>query len=569
MFKLFKKKSSEIDSFMLQQHLSQGPSTIGIDIGVASVNVAQSALYKGQVTLIKTRVVDIFPKEGELKEEATLRSLYIALEDFPRKNAKFVCVVKCPHTVARKVIVPYMPADELRGAVLLEAKHSIPFALEDAVADFNVVEEVIEKGIEKLSVIVAAAPRTTINKILSYFVVKKAKPFAGKITKKFDEAEDKIEPLGLKIGACLPRVMCLENIIERSKLRVDETLVTIEIGAEITEFNIFKNAKLQFCRKISFAGDEITKSLMGTLMTDKGKVELTKQEAEAIKKEYGIPRIENNQMIDGKITTNQVLSMVLPKIERLVSEIERSLDFYREQMHGKGVDRIVLFGGGGRLKGLPEFLTKELGIEAVVGDPIADINLLFPEVVEHDHDAHKLVLAIGASLSGLKGINLLPASKEKTDRKVSSLSGFPILKVGGVVCGVLILVFVALMVRIELLKAKKEKIINQFLTLEPQLEQVYHHKRMIKFLDDQPNLTEALKSLSHYVLPGLYLTEFLVEKDVVYFKGQVIGLDENPEASLSKFMTSLENGIFNNVKLSKTIKDRGGFQFSLQANFDK
>jgi len=530
------------------QKLSRRASTIGIDIGTGSVNIAQTAKYKGKLTLIKTAVVDIKKRVDGDQEQATLKALREALSYFNTKKAKFACVVNCPQTCVRKVVAPYMPKKDLLGAVSLEVKQSIPFPLESAVLDYSVIEEVIENGVEKLSIIVAAAPKQTIDQLLSFFTSKKAKPFSGTISKKF-EGEKKLSSLGLKISAILPLPLCLENIIECSKLKMNETLVTIEMGTVVTELNIYKNACLQFSRKIPFSGNDITQSLRGVLMTDQGKIELTVQEAEQIKREYGIPKIEENKVIDGKLTTNQILSFIRPKVEQLVNEIERSFDFYLEKMHGGKVERVVLFGGGAQLKGLTEFLSKELAMDVNVGNPLADIDLLFDQVVERETDAHRLVLAIGASLSSLRGINLLAVETNEKAKRLVYKVFFP---AGVIIVTMLFLLnFIPLQIKTSNLEKKLIQVKEALNVRGAQLQSIKESVVIDQVLAARPSLSEALKEISNVVPSNMYLNGINMTKDVLSLEGIIEGQGSS-EASLSQFMVELEKGLFKNVRLLKS-----------------
>jgi len=121
------------------------------------------------------------------------------------------------------------------------------------------------------------------------------------------------------------------------------------MGAAITELNIYSVKEdavaLAFSRKLPFSGDTVTKSMTETLTSDRGKVELSLKEAERIKREHGIPRPENPQLIDGKISTHEVLSLIRPKVEQFAGDIGRSFDFYREESGGR-LSRCRLSSGG-------------------------------------------------------------------------------------------------------------------------------------------------------------------------------------------------------------------------------
>jgi Tfp pilus assembly PilM family ATPase len=95
------------------------------------------------------------------------------------------------------------------------------------------------------------------------------------------------------------------------------------------------------------------------LVSDKGKIKLSLEEAERIKREVGIPPEGESKMIDDKILTTQLLSMIRSPLEQLVNEIDRCFDYYREESGGGKIDSLMLFGGGALLKGLQQFLVQK------------------------------------------------------------------------------------------------------------------------------------------------------------------------------------------------------------------
>ncbi|MDP8212749.1 MAG: pilus assembly protein PilM [Candidatus Zapsychrus exili] len=535
----------------LQERLSRGKSTIGIDIGTSSVNISQVAKYKGKLTLIKTETVDIDIRNNADRDQATLKVLTEAFFKFNSTKAKIVCVVSCPKTFVRKVVTPYMPKEELENAVSLDIKRSIPFSLNQAVLDFNVIEEVKMQGAAKLGINVAISPKETIDRMLSFFIKSKPKPFSGSISKKF-KSEDDLDPLGIKVSALLPLSLVLENIIEKSKRKTEETLVTMEMGTDITELNIYKNSRLEFSRKIPFSGKDITKSLTQALITDKGRIELTIDEAEKIKREVGMPKIEENRLVDEKITTNQILSLIRPKVEHLINEVERSFDFYREEMRGKKIDRIILFGGGANLRGLPEFINKELDIEVSIGNPLEDIDLLYDGVVKSEEDAQRLVLSIGAALSSMKGINLLPKEmKGKVGRSVKNII------FNSVVAVLVFLLSGALFVlsgKKVLYKNQYDQIKQKYKGLTSGLKQLYQDQLVLRVKNDQHDWGEILKDVSNVTPNNMFLDKFAMGKEKITIKGSINQEARDGETTLSDFMLGLEEGMFKNVRLVSTNK---------------
>ena len=112
-------------------------------------------------------------------------------------------------------------------------------------------------------------------------------------------------------------------------------------------------------------------------------------------------------------------------------------------MGGPKVRRLVLFGGGALLKGLPEFLSKELGVEVRLDDAASD---------GAGPVSHRFALAIGAAFSEPSGINLLPPEIKEETKRTLTRAGIQSALIGGA----LILVLVYLGMGIQLSNYEKK-----------------------------------------------------------------------------------------------------------------
>ena len=497
--------------------LNQPTTIIGIDIGTTSVKAAQMVCTSGEWTVLKTVRADISSDGKDLKA-AAVGALKEALRDVDTQKAKIVCVVNCPQTCVRMITAPPMPLKELTEAIRWEVKNYIPFPLEEAVLDYEITGESVEKGVKKLNITVAAAPRGTIDNLLSFF-----------------------SGLGLKVFAIIPVSAAFSNIIRHAKSAGEETLAVIELGASITELNIYRKRHLVFSRKLSLGGKDITQSLMTTLVSDRGKLELNFEQAEEIKRKYGMPEKGTDQLVDDKITTGQILSLMRPRLEQLAGDIESSLDFYREESHGGTVDQILLFGGGASLQGLVPFLNHHLGIRVEAGDALS------PDLFH---------LAVGAAMQGglslEKNINLLPVEfKEETKRVVENVS---VKAVMTAVIVAALLFYAGTRIQLSVADKKLQAAHMEYRGLQSQLGELSEKAQISPMVHANPAWGEVFKELSHVVPAGMHLTGIQMENNRIILKGVIGQIDEDTEVALSHLMLTLEKGLFKNVRLVKSQK---------------
>ncbi|MEI7999647.1 MAG: pilus assembly protein PilM, partial [Candidatus Omnitrophota bacterium] len=365
-----KKNLASPEILKLQETLGRGKSVIGIEIGFTSVNVAQRAIYQGKPTIIKVAVEKIIVTNEDQRESATVEALKKVLARFNTKNAEIICIVANPKTVIDHIAMPLMPVTELPDAVKLEVSSSQLFAIENPIIDFQLMGRIIDKGVDKNNVRVVATPKSSVDSLLAKFKPQQSDPLEG-LKKLFGVGES----TGINIVRIIPLSIAIENIIKKCKFKEQEIIATIEIGSMASELNVYRASQLEFSRKINVTGLDFTKSLTSSLFTDMGKIELTMEEAEEVKKEHGIPFPEEDFLVRAKITANQALSLLRPKLEQLAREINRSFDYYQDKRHAGKIDKLIMFGGGALLRRLPELLNVELGVPVQLGNPLQDVDM--------------------------------------------------------------------------------------------------------------------------------------------------------------------------------------------------
>ena len=513
---------------------------VGLDIGSSSIKLAQFLKKEDGLHLVKAGLEEI---AGNDKEESILAALKKLLRGVSIKKSKFIVTINCPKTAIKKVVAPHMPKGELRNAIKLAAKNYFPFTIDDALLDFEILGEVIEKGIKKYQVLVATSPKKTVNRYLSL-----------------------LAKVGIKPASFIPVQYALQKLVQEAYREETGIRCFLDTGACHTELAIFKAKDLVFSRKIPSAGSDLTKEMTGVLLSDKGKTELSLDEAEKIKREIGIPDAGESKMVHDKISTVQILSMVRIPLEHMVSEIERCFDYYREESDGGRVDSLVLFGGGALLRGIADFISEGSGIEVRLGNPLNGLKVESGAIDRSVSGTHRLGLAIGAGLSEAKGINLLP-----TEIKEETRQTFKRASVQAIATGIILtLVLVYIGMRIQLISFQKRTAANnmEITSLQPQLEQVQAQDLANEILAGQPYWEDVFKELSNIVPSNIYLTGFVMKEETIKMRGIVTS--SQPEELLSSLILDLEKGIFKNVRLIATKEIRGklGNEFELECWVD-
>lgn len=96
----------------------------------------------------------------------------------------------------------------------------------------------------------------------------------------------------------------------------------------------------------------------------------------------------------------EIFLAIYPLLEELVTEIRRSIEYFRSRNQDMDVQQIVLCGGGAALPNLDQLIANATGIPTTVGNPFKGVQL---SVKRHGPDyvaahAHLLAVAVGMGL---------------------------------------------------------------------------------------------------------------------------------------------------------------------------
>ena len=151
----------------------------------------------------------------------------------------------------------------------------------------------------------------------------------------------------------------------RSLIRDEFTLkpiLVVDLGFDRTSFSVFAGNSIRFTSSTPISNDQ-----MITEIADK--LNINWEEARTLKFKVGL----DNTKDGGKI-----LNILLPIITKLADEIKNCIVFHDQHLeheHGcsGSVSKIIIFGGGANLIGLPEYLSSWLKIPVILANPWINI----------------------------------------------------------------------------------------------------------------------------------------------------------------------------------------------------
>lgn len=242
-----------------------------------------------------------------------------------------------------------------------------------------------------------------------------------------DDLNSQVEANGLRTKSVDCAITSLYNAFRASYPEETEPVMLLDIGAKTTDILFIEEGRF-FTRSVTAAGAFVTNSIAREF-------NVSFREAEQMKLEQGMISLGNGHTEGMDEATANLASVIRNAVNRLSSEVQRTINHYRAQYKGNPPTKAYICGGGARLPFMAEFLQSALDIPVEFMDPLKSM------VVSAKVDSEALQMdslclgpVVGAAVSGAKvgdfDIDLVPTSVGK-DRAEKRL--IPIALISGAV----------------------------------------------------------------------------------------------------------------------------------------
>jgi len=328
--------------------------SIGVDFGTSEVKIVELFLKNQKTYLENYGWIDL----GFINASSVLKPIATETKNFyDKKLQKYLQkLVKSMRLKSRDAYVslpgfsglvtrvnfPAMSNEELEEAITFEAKKYVPNSIDEVAVDWEIVGE--KKNPEKQN---ESLPKENSEKT---------------------ESDAKGKEI-LLVAAPKREVIRCGNIVNNSGLNVKNVeleifslvraivgndsgcFLIVDIGSRMTNIVLVEKGMIRVNRNIEGGGSEITKTIAESL-------NISKQRAEELKK-------ENKELLNSR-----EISLVIPVLDMIANESLRIINAYRGK-EGKNsrIDSVILSGGSSKLKGIDQYFSKKIGIQARIGNP--------------------------------------------------------------------------------------------------------------------------------------------------------------------------------------------------------
>ncbi|MEW6422571.1 MAG: type IV pilus assembly protein PilM [Deinococcota bacterium] len=353
-------------SSLLQRLLSPRPSAIGVEIGTSTIKVV--ALRPGTPPVLQHAVMVPTPigsmRDGLVIEpQAVANELRNLLAEHHITARHAVTAVPNQSAVTRNIMVPRMERKDLQEAIKWEAERYLPYPIDEVNLDFDLLDDpatIPEDG--QMEAVIAAAPSEAVARQVEVLRLAGLEPTVVDL-KSF-------AALRALRGNLLGEHLNKTTLAGLNYTEAGEVALVLEIGASSSVISLVRGDRILMARNIAVAADDFTTALQKAF-------DLDFSAAEEVKLSYATavtPTEDEEALLDFDRAREQysparVFEVIRPVLGDLITEIRRSLEFYRVQSGDVVIDRTFIAGGGAKLRGLANAISDALGFRVEVGSP--------------------------------------------------------------------------------------------------------------------------------------------------------------------------------------------------------
>ena len=338
---------------------NRSKSVVGLDIGSSSIKVVELESNGDSHRLRDYGSAELLPEaivDGEVMDrQLVVETIQNLFESKKIRTRRVVSAVSGRAVIVKKILMDRLAEEDAREAIHWEAEQHVPYDINDVSLDFQILEG--EVNPKQMQVLLVAAKRDMLN-----------------------AHADLIREAGLTPVVIDVDSFAVQNaVLANYDFAPEEVVALVNIGAEITNINIIQNGVPLFTQDLSLGGNSFV---------------------EAVMKKHNVSQAEAMAAIRGEEAPAFDLPAVIqPVCEDLAMAIERSIVYLKTSGDTERITRILLSGGGVRIPGILDFLSRRHQVPVEVVDPLKRVGYDAALFAGHDPRVVAPALTVGIGLA--------------------------------------------------------------------------------------------------------------------------------------------------------------------------
>ena len=343
---LFRQRSLSFINFFSEKKLY----TIGVDIGRDVIRLARTIKTSGGNPVLVDYKIISFDKQINKGSPEFREILRITINSFcgSTDNCSIWALMNAADVNVYNRKIPRVAKKQLENAIYWSAKKENPFDEKDYLFDYEIQGEVIDLGIPKYSVMIYTAPKSEITKVKNLF------------------SDINVDLAGITIAP-----FAIQNIFRTHWVRASEgTVASLFIGDDYSRIDIYAKESLAMTRDIKTGISSMMESIMDNLFESEKRMKITTDEARKILFSLS-PDSEKLAETDAGfgLTEEAIRDMIMPALDRLTRQVERTLDHYVSALGFERVENIYISSPMNIYEPIISYIGEQLGVKSETFDP--------------------------------------------------------------------------------------------------------------------------------------------------------------------------------------------------------
>lgn len=312
---------------------------MGLDIGSSAIKLVRLKQSSGAWELSAFSLGQLPPDaivEGRVMNFATvIERIRDLVKEADVKGAECALAVSGSSVIIKKLSLPEMTRAELDDSILWEAEQYIPFDIKDVNVDAQILNPRAGQG--QMDVLMVAAKKDVVNEYVSIAV------------------EAGLRPVVVDVA-----IFAAMNMFEINySIPADQTLACLNVGANSINVGVLSGGMVAFTRDISLGGALLTAEIQKHF-------NVSYEEAEAFK-------TGAESSLSSSTVAREVAKISERVCDQMVTEVQRSLDFFVATTIKADISRIYLTGGSSQVPAFIRSLERRMEVPVELINPFRNI----------------------------------------------------------------------------------------------------------------------------------------------------------------------------------------------------
>lgn len=331
---------------------------VGIDIGLANIRIVKTQKISENAYRVLEYTNIPYPSTLSKGTQEFADLLKKAIQQFCGSHTKYNlwAVMSAANIEVRHIRIPKVPKKQIENAVYWTFKKESPFDDNENIFDFEIQEELIDQGVPKYAVMVYTAPRQEVEEIKRLF-----------------------QRIGLSLSGISSTPFAIQNIFRTKWIEIpDEVIASLFIGNDFSRIDIFAKGNLVMTRGIKAGTNSMLEALSEAIQNEADATEISTDRLpisreQARKILFSLspdsPALTGQDAGYG-LKEDQIFDIILPALDRLVRQIERTFEYYTVTLGNEKINKIYLSGVMDIYMPLVDYVGNQLGMDREILDPL-------------------------------------------------------------------------------------------------------------------------------------------------------------------------------------------------------